>query len=33
MMKAECLLRTGQPGAGALVSQVRERAFRDHPEK
>lgn len=33
MMKAECLLRTGQPGAGALVTQVRERAFRDHPSK
>lgn len=27
LMKAECLLRTGQPGAGALVTQVRERAF------
>ena len=33
MMKAECLLRTNQPGAGALVTQVRQRAFRDHPEK
>lgn len=33
LMKAECLLRTGQSGAGTLVSQVRERAFRDHPEK
>ena len=33
MMKAECLLRTNQPGAGELVSQVRQRAFRDHPEK
>lgn len=29
MMKAECLLRLGQPGAGALVTQVRERAFRE----
>ena len=33
LMKAECLLRTNQTGAGALVSQVRERAFRNHPEK
>lgn len=33
LMKAECLLRLGQPGAGALVTQVRERAFRNHPEK
>ena len=33
LMKAECLLRTNQPGAGALVSQVRERAFREHKEK
>jgi hypothetical protein len=33
MMKAECLLRLGQPGAGALVSQVRERAFRSNPSK
>lgn len=29
MMKAEALLRSGQGGAGALVTQVRERAFRD----
>lgn len=32
MMKAECLLRTGQSGAGALVTQVRQRAFKDNPE-
>jgi hypothetical protein len=33
MMKAECLLRLGQPGAGALVTQVRQRAFKNNPEK
>lgn len=33
LMKAECLLRTNQPGAGALVTQVRQRAFKDKPEK
>lgn len=33
LMKAECLLRLGQPGAGALVSQVRERAFKSNPAK
>lgn len=33
LMKAECLLRTNQPGAGALVTQVRERAFRKSPAK
>ena len=34
MMKAEALLRTGhQDEAAALVSQVRQRAFKDHPEK
>ncbi|MDD4515856.1 RagB/SusD family nutrient uptake outer membrane protein [Massilibacteroides sp.] len=33
MMKAECLLRTGQGGAGALVSEVRKRAFKEHPDK
>ncbi|MBL7699290.1 MAG: RagB/SusD family nutrient uptake outer membrane protein [Chitinophagaceae bacterium] len=32
MMKAECLLRTGQPGAGLLVTDVRLRSFPDHPE-
>lgn len=32
MMKAECLLRAGRPGAGDLVTQVRRRAFRNHPE-
>jgi len=33
LMKAECLLRLGQPGSGALVTQVRQRAFKEHPEK
>ncbi|WP_085537374.1 RagB/SusD family nutrient uptake outer membrane protein [Massilibacteroides vaginae] len=33
MMKAECLLRTGQSGAGELVSKVRKRAFKDYPDK
>ncbi|MDD2437921.1 MAG: RagB/SusD family nutrient uptake outer membrane protein [Massilibacteroides sp.] len=33
MMKAECLLRTGKSGAGTLVSEVRKRAFKEHPEK
>ncbi len=32
LMKAECLLRTGQAGAGALVTEVRNRAFKDNPE-
>lgn len=32
-MKAECLMRTGQPGAGALVTKVRERAFKGDPNK
>ena len=27
MMKAECLMRLGQPGAGALVTEVRKRSF------
>ncbi len=31
LMKAECLLRTGKPGAGALVTEVRTRAFKDNP--
>lgn len=31
MMKAECLLRKGQPGSGALVSQVRMRSFPGNP--
>lgn len=31
MMKAECLLRTGKPGAGALVTQVRQRNFKNQP--
>lgn len=29
-MKAECLLRTGQSGAGALVTQVRQRNFKNN---
>lgn len=34
MMKAECLLRTGDAdGAAALVTQVRERAFKSNPSK
>lgn len=33
LMKAECLLRTNQAGAGALVTQVRERAFKADPSK
>lgn len=30
LMKAECLTRTGKPGAGALVTQVRERNFKNN---
>lgn len=34
MMKAEALLRTGRENeAAALVTQVRQRAFKDNPEK
>lgn len=33
LMKAECLLRLGKPGAGDLVTQVRKRNFKEHPEK
>lgn len=33
LMKAECLLRLGKPGAGDLVTQVRMRNFKDNPEK
>ncbi|NMA73718.1 MAG: RagB/SusD family nutrient uptake outer membrane protein [Bacteroidales bacterium] len=33
MMKAESLMRLGKPGAGDLVTQVRERSFRDNPKK
>lgn len=33
LMKAECLLRLGRPGAGDVVTQLRQRAFRKHPEK
>jgi hypothetical protein len=32
MMKAECLLRQGKAGAGAIVSQVRLRNFPNNPE-
>jgi len=28
LMNAECLLRTGKPGAGSLVTQVRQRNFK-----
>lgn len=31
MMKAECLLRLGRPGAGALVTEVRSRNFTANP--
>ena len=31
LMKAECLLRTGKSGAGALVTQVRQRNFKNDP--
>ncbi|MBR0531733.1 MAG: RagB/SusD family nutrient uptake outer membrane protein [Bacteroidales bacterium] len=33
LMKAECLLRLGQPGAGEIVTQVRQRAFKNNPDK
>ena len=33
LMKAECLLRTNQPGAGELVTEVRKRAFKANPSK
>lgn len=33
MMKAESLLRSGKPGAGELVTQVRMRAFDGNSEK
>ncbi len=34
MMKAECLLRTGDPdGAATIVTQVRTRAFKTNPSK
>lgn len=34
LMKAECLLRTGKADdAAELVTDVRKRAFKDHPEK
>ena len=32
LMKAECLLRKGESGAGALVTQVRQRNFKDNPD-
>lgn len=31
LMKAECLLRLGQPGAGLLVTEVRKRNLRILP--
>lgn len=31
LMKAECLLRTNQPGSGELVTTVRQRAFKANP--
>ncbi|MBR0525289.1 MAG: RagB/SusD family nutrient uptake outer membrane protein [Prevotella sp.] len=33
LMKGECLLRLNRPGAGQLVTQVRQRNFKSHPEK
>lgn len=33
LMKAECLLRLGQPGAGELVTEVRKRNFKEYPGK
>lgn len=33
LMKAECLLRTGKSGAGALVTEVRKRNFSSNPAK
>lgn len=33
MMKAECLLRLGRGGAGDLVTQVRNRNFKNNPSK
>ena len=34
MMKAECLLRTGEEDeAATVVTEVRQRAFYDNPEK
>lgn len=33
LMKAECLLRLGKPGAGELVTEVRRRNFKNNPEK
>lgn len=32
-MKAEALMRSGQPGAGALVTKIRERNFKNNPAK
>ncbi len=32
MMKAECLMRLGRPGAGALVTEVRRRNFVGNPD-
>lgn len=33
LMKAECLLRLGKPGAGDLVTEVRRRNFKNNPNK
>lgn len=33
LMKAEALMRSGQSGAGALVTKVRERDFKANPSK
>lgn len=33
LMKAEALMRSGKPGAGALVTEVRRRAFKNNAAK
>ena len=33
LMKAESLMRSGASGAGVLVTKVRERAFKENPDK
>lgn len=32
-MKAEALMRSGQPGAGELVTRIRQRNFKNNPDK
>lgn len=33
LMKAEALMRSGQPGAGNLVTEIRQRHFKNNPSK